>query len=194
MLLQEKLKNKTIILASNSPRRQHLLKQMDIDFEVQIRETDETFPENLKREDIAIYLCKKKAAAFGSDELCNIILIAADTIVWLDGKVLGKPSDNKDAVRILKKLSGQKHEVITGVCLKSDKKEISFFSCTQVYFKALNQDEIDHYIRQYKPFDKAGAYGIQEWIGYTGIFRIEGSYYNVMGLPTARLYEQLMEF
>lgn len=193
-MLKEKIKNKKIILASRSPRRQNLLKEMDVEFEVQVRETDEVYPQNLKAEEIALYLCKKKADAFLSEELHNAILITADTIVWLDNEILDKPAVKEEAAEILSRLSGKKHEVITAVCLKSDSKEQLFYVNTQVFFKELRADEISYYIDFYKPYDKAGAYGIQEWIGYTGIYRIEGSYYNVMGLPTERLYEELMLF
>jgi len=194
MLLQEKLKNKKVILASASPRRQDLLKKMGIDFEVRVRETDELYPDGLKAEQIPLYLCRKKAGNFDPGELKNSILITADTIVWLNNEVLGKPVNNDDAEMTLRKLSGQKHEVITAVCIKSENKQKAFYSNTGVYFKEISFDEMKYYIESCKPFDKAGAYGIQEWIGYTGIYRIEGSYYNVMGLPTQKLYEELIKF
>lgn len=194
MLLKDKLKNTKLILASASPRRQKLLRDMGLNFEVQIRDTIESYPDDLRAEQIPLYICRKKADAFVSEELKNTILITADTIVWLDSEVLSKPVTNSDAEITLGKLSGKKHEVITAVCIKSENKLNTFYSSTDVYFKDLSSDEIKYYIEFYKPFDKAGAYGIQEWIGYTGIYRIEGSYFNVMGLPTQRLYEELMNF
>ena len=194
MLLKDKLKNTKLILASASPRRQNLLRDMGLDFEVQIRDTIESYPDDLRAEQIPLYICRKKADAFVSEELKNTILITADTIVWLDSEVLSKPVTSSDAEITLGKLSGKKHEVITAVCIKSENKLNTFYSSTDVYFKALSSDEIKYYIEFYKPFDKAGAYGIQEWIGYIGIYRIEGSYFNVMGLPTQRLYEELLKF
>jgi len=194
MLIQQKFKDIKIILASASPRRQHLLKEMGLDFEVQVREIDESYPDDLKAEEIALFLCRKKADSFHIDELINKVLITADTIVWMNNEVLGKPDSNKDAEITLKKLSGRRHEVITAVCIKSENKLHTFYSSTDVYFKDLSDFEIKYYIEYYKPFDKAGAYGIQEWIGYTGIYRIEGSYFNVMGLPTQKLYEELLKF
>jgi len=184
-----------IILASKSPRRQELLKELGVSFDVQIKETEETYPDHLKVEQIALYLCELKANAFKEDEVNDdTLLITADTIVWHNNKVLDKPADYDDAVNILKQLSGDKHEVITGVCLKTKQKINSFHVSTDVYFKELTEAEIDHYITNYKPYDKAGAYGIQEWIGYIGINKIQGSYFNVMGLPTQRLYEELLGF
>jgi len=194
MLLKDKLKNTKLILASASPRRQNLLRDMGLDFEVQIRDTIESYPDDLRAEQIPLYICRKKADAFVSEELKNTILITADTIVWLDSEVLSKPVTSSDAEITLGKLSGKKHEVITAVCIKSENKLNTFYSSTDVYFKDLSSDEIKYYIEFYKPFDKAGAYGIQEWIGYIGIYRIEGSYFNVMGLPTQRLYEELLKF
>ncbi|MCD4681484.1 MAG: Maf family nucleotide pyrophosphatase [Bacteroidales bacterium] len=194
MLLKDKLKNTKIILASASPRRHNLFREMGLDFEVQIRDTIESYPDDLRAEQIPLYLCRKKADAFVSEELKNTILITADTIVWLDSEVLSKPVTSSDAEITLGKLSGKKHEVITAVCIKSENKLNTFYSSTDVYFKDLSLDEIKYYIEFYKPFDKAGAYGIQEWIGYTGIYRIEGSYFNVMGLPTQKLYEELLKF
>ena len=194
MLLQQKLKNKRIILASASPRRQYLLKEMGLNFEVQVREIEESFPFDLKAEKIPLFLCKKKADTFSVDELHDTILITADTIVWLNNEVLEKPANSGEAEIILKKLSGKMHEVITAVCIKSKDKESLFFSSTLVYFKELLEEEIKYYIDVYQPYDKAGAYGIQEWIGMIGVPRIEGSYFTVMGLPMHKLYNVLLNY
>ena len=189
------LLKKNIILGSKSPRRKFLLEKLDIPFEVQSREVDEDYPDDIKGIDIALYLSEKKAEAFKKDLFSpDTILITADTIVWLDGQVLGKPADAKEAFNTLRALSGRKHQVITGVCLSSSGKQKSFFVSTDVYFKELSDAEINYYIEYYKPYDKAGAYGIQEWIGYIGIERIEGSFYNVMGLPVKALYDELLIF
>lgn len=184
-----------IILASNSPRRQQLLRQMGVTFDVKVRPVDEAFPDNLTKEEVALYLSRKKAMAFGDDELgSDFLIITADTIVCLGDEILNKPENEDHAREMLQKLSAEKHTVITGVTLRSCSKLKSFFDATDVYFKALNKDEIDYYITHYKPFDKAGAYGIQEWIGLIGIEKIEGAYANVVGLPTARLFDELMRF
>lgn len=184
-----------IILASKSPRRRQLLKDMGLEFEIHTRNVPEDFPENLPKEEVALYLCEKKAAAFAADSLQpGQLIITADTIVCLDDLILNKPGDRDHAIEMLNLLSGRKHEVITGVCLKSREKQKSFYVSTLVYFKNLSDDEIAYYVDHYRPFDKAGSYGIQEWIGYTGIQKIEGSYFNVVGLPTARLYEELTRF
>ena len=189
------LLKKNIILGSKSPRRKFLLEKLDIPFEVQSREVDEDYPDDIKGIDIALYLSEKKAEAFKKDSFSpDTILITADTIVWLDGQVLGKPADAKEAFNTLRALSGRKHQVITGVCLSSSGKQKSFFVSTDVYFKELSDAEINYYIEYYKPYDKAGAYGIQEWIGYIGIERIDGSFYNVMGLPVKALYDELLIF
>ena len=173
----EELKKHTLLLASKSPRRHYLLKELGLDFEVRTKEVDESFPEQLKAAEIPLYLCEKKADAFDEELTDNTIVITADTIVWLDGHVLNKP-----------------HEVYTGVCLKSKHKTTSFVALTKVYFKELSLEEIEFYIRNYNPYDKAGAYGAQEWIGYIAIDRIEGTYFNVMGLPVRELYEALLKF
>jgi len=186
--------SKKIILASKSPRRQQMIKEMGFDYEIRTMDVEETYPSTLVREQIPIYLAKLKANSFEGKLAPDEILITADTIVWLNNEVLQKPVDFEDAVRILTALSGNMHEVFTGVCLKSDKKQKTFHAESKVYFKNLTREEIEYYVLNYKPFDKAGAYGIQEWIGYIGIKHIEGSFYNVMGLPTGRLYEELMEF
>lgn len=190
----KELKKHKLILASKSPRRQYLLKEMGLDFEVHTKEVDESFSGNLKAQEIPLYLCRKKAEAFDEELTDNTIVITADTIVWIDGQVLNKPENYNDAVRMLKLLSGKKHEVYTGVCLKSKHKTISFYSVTNVYFKVLSQEEIEYYINNFNPYDKAGAYGAQDWIGYIAVDKIEGSYFNVMGLPVRELYEELVKF
>ena len=190
----EHLNQFRFILASKSPRRQYLLRELGIDFELETKEVDESFPEHLERDDIPLFLSRKKADAFERELDENTIVITADTIVWINGHVLNKPQDAEDAKVMLMELSGNKHEVYTGVCLKSSKKEISFSVKTDVFFKELTEGEIDFYIATYKPFDKAGAYGAQEFIGYIGMERIEGSYFNVMGLPVKEMYEELCKF
>lgn len=183
-----------IILASQSPRRQYLLKELGFDFEVKTKEVDEDFPEYMRRYEIPLYLCEKKAAAYNEELGDNQLLITADTIVWMDNNALNKPKDREDAIRMLNILSGRMHEVITAVCLKSKEKMKSFYAVTDVFFKDLTSEEIEYYVDNYKPYDKAGAYGAQEWIGYIGIEKIHGSYFNVMGLPVKELYEELMRF
>lgn len=182
----------SIILASKSPRRQELLKLMGIDFRVVLRDVDETYPDGLKPSEIALYISEKKAKAF--DELLDDqIVITADTIVVIDGKILGKPEDDKHAMEILSTLSGNMHEVITAVSLLKNGRIHSFYEVSEVFFKTLTREQIDYYIRTGNPMDKAGAYGIQEWIGLIAIERINGSYTNVVGLPTHRLYQELRE-
>ncbi len=189
------LESYNLILASASPRRQELLAQLGIAFEVKLKPVAEDYPGGMDEEEIALYLCKKKADAFTSElKNNNTIIITADTIVCLKGEILGKPSNREEAISSLKKLSAKKHSVITGVCIKSGMKEVNFAVSTDVYFKELRDDEIIHYVDKYKPFDKAGAYGIQEWIGFVGVERIDGSFYNVMGLPVLKLYEELRKF
>ena len=190
----ENLKKYRIILASRSPRRQELLKDLGVVFDIVIKDYNESYPSNLKSEEIALYLAKSKAEQFRSSIYDNEIVITADTIVWCDDMVLDKPVNRDDAIRILKVISGKTHEVITGMCLLSSKKEKVFFSKTKVTFDNLTDSEITYYIDNFKPYDKAGAYGIQEWIGYIGITHIEGSYFNVMGLPIQRLYKELQIF
>ena len=190
----EELKKYKLLLASKSPRRQYLLKELGLDFEVRTKEVDESFPEQLKAAEIPLYLCEKKANAFDEELTDNTIVITADTIVWVNGHVLNKPQNFDDAVRMLQLLSGKMHEVYTGVCLKSKHKTTSFVALTKVYFKELSLEEIEFYIGNYKPYDKAGAYGAQEWMGYIAIDRIEGTYFNVMGLPVRELYEALLKF
>jgi septum formation protein len=195
MDLFARLQLKDIILGSASPRRQYLLEKLDIPFRVLTRNISEDYPENLVREEISLFLAEKKAEAFKDEVLqANSILITADTIVWLDDHVLDKPAGHEQASETLLALSGRKHQVITGVCLRDKQKKKSFSVSTDVYFKSLNKNEINYYIEHYKPYDKAGAYGIQEWIGYMGIERIDGSFYNVMGLPVKALYDELLIF
>lgn len=182
------------ILASKSPRRQQLLRSLGIDFEVRTKETDETYPEALTTEEIPVYLAKKKAEPFIGNLKEMELLITADTIVCYEGKVLGKPQDTKEARQMLLMLSGHEHQVVSGVCLTSVEKQMAFFAVSNVQFKKLTENEIDYYIAHFKPFDKAGAYGIQEWIGTIGITHIEGSFYNVMGLPVQKLYEEIQKF
>ena len=181
-----------IILASKSPRRQELLSGMGIDFRVVLKEVDESYPENLSPSEIALYISEKKAKAF-DESITNEIVITADTIVSIDGRILGKPEGEDHASEMLTLLSGKKHEVITGVSLLKAHKIHSFYDTTEVYFNHLSPEQIHYYIRNYKPLDKAGAYGIQEWIGFIAINKIVGSYPNVVGLPTQRLYEELMK-
>ena len=185
---------KKIILASASPRRQQLLKELGIDFTVEVKPVDETAPQELKAEQIPLYLSQLKAAQFKNMVDENTVVITADTIVWINEKEIGKPKDYADAVNMLKTLSGNMHEVFTGVTLTSKSKSHSFFVTTKVFFKQLSEQEITYYLDNYKPFDKAGSYGIQEWLGYIGIEKIEGSYFNVMGLPLKELYEELGRF
>lgn len=182
------------ILASKSPRRQQLLKLLGLDFSIVSKEVEENFPENLVKEEIPVYLARLKAGPFLNELQPNDLLITADTIVWQNGDVLGKPSGIEEARKMLKNLSGNEHQVISGVRLTSFEKYSEFYSVSNVRFKTLTESEIDHYISEYRPFDKAGAYGIQEWIGLIGITYIEGSFYNVMGLPVQKLYEKIMIF
>lgn len=183
-----------VVLASKSPRRQELLKSIIPNFCVMVRETDEHYPSTLVGGEIPMYIAQVKAKEFETDLLDNQLLITADTIVWIDGKVLGKPQSREEAIAMLQMLSGKKHTVFTGVCIKTTAKESTFNVATDVYFRNLDISEIEFYVDMYKPFDKAGAYGIQEWIGYVGVERIDGSYFNVMGLPTQRLYKELKQF
>jgi septum formation protein len=190
-MITDQFKDYRLILASRSPRRQQLLRQLGLKFDVVIREYEETYPEGLNGEEIARFIAHEKAASLKDDISDNEIVIAADTIVWCNNKVLGKPLNRADATRILKEISGNTHEVITGVSLRSKTKELTFSESTKVTFETLTEEEIRYYIDEYKPYDKAGAYGIQEWIGYIGITMIEGSYFNVMGLPIQMIYAEL---
>ncbi|MBL7922995.1 MAG: septum formation protein Maf [Bacteroidia bacterium] len=192
--LQSKFEGTRIILGSNSPRREELFKQLGLKYEILKKDIDESFPDQFRREDIAMFLARKKSLAFKNDVAGGGIVITADTIVALDELIIGKPADLKDAERMLKLLSGRKHSVITGVCIMSARKSESFFVKTEVSFKMLRDNEIEYYLENYSPLDKAGAYGIQDWIGMVGIEYILGSYYNVVGLPTKELYENLLRF
>lgn len=183
-----------IILASRSPRRQHLLAEMGLKFEVVIKDFDETYPEGLSGKEIAEYIAGKKASSFRNELRHDEIVITADTIVWCNNKVLGKPVDIEESVRILKEISGNSHEVITGVSVISEMREVIFSESTKVTFDAMTDEEIRYYAENYRPLDKAGAYGIQEWIGITGCSFIEGSYFNVVGLPVQKLYRELGKF
>lgn len=195
MLLHHLLKGKTIILASQSPRRQQLLAELGLPFEVRLfGEVNESYPTDLIYTEIPVYLAQKKAEPYKSSLKDSEILITSDTIVWCKGQVLGKPTDRDDAVEILRTLSGCKHTVVTGVAITFQGRFRSFIAETDVYFRHLSDEEILYYIDNFKPFDKAGAYGIQEWIGYVGVERIDGSYFNVMGLPVQKLYSELVSF
>ena len=179
-----------LILSSNSPRRKELLAGLDIPFEVRVvKGIDESFPDDLPTDEIAEFVSKKKAAAYAVAE--DEIVITADTIVVLDGEVLGKPRDSDDAAAMLRRLSGRTHRVVTGVTLKNQVKQTSFSVVSEVTFKSLSDDEISYYVHRYQPLDKAGAYGIQEWIGYVGVTSLSGSYFNVVGFPVQRIYEVL---
>lgn len=188
------LPNKKIILASGSPRRQQYCKELGLDFTIQLKEVEEIYPENLKHHQITDFLAELKANAFENELAENEILITSDTIVWHENKALGKPKNYEEAFQMISSMSGKTHEVITSVCIKSKLKSEVFHSITSVTFINLSNQEIDYYITHYKPFDKAGAYGIQEWIGLIGISKIEGSYPNVVGLPVDKLYAKLKEY
>jgi len=188
------LNNYRIILASRSPRRRQLLHDMGLRFDVVVREFEESYPANLKGEEIALHLARMKSESFKKEISLNEIIITADTIVWCNNEVLGKPADASDAKRMIRALSGNTHEVITGVTILSSLKEKTFADSTKVTFEKLTELEIDYYIDNFKPYDKAGAYGIQEWIGIAACSRIEGSYFNVVGLPVQKLYKELKEF
>lgn len=183
-----------IILGSQSPRRRELLAGMGVQFTAVNIHADESFPADLKGADIPLYISRAKAEAYREHLLPGQLLITADTIVWVDGEQLGKPTDEADAARMLRSLSGKTHQVFTGVTLTSLEKQVCFADTTDVTFRVMTEDEIAHYIRQYKPLDKAGAYGIQEWIGYVACTDLKGSYFNVMGLPTEKLYEAIKAF
>ena len=183
-----------LILGSASPRRQELLKSLGFDFLIKPTHADETFPADLKAQEIPIYLAEKKADAYPDELKETEILITSDTIVWCDGKVLNKPVNFLEGKQMLETLSGKMHEVYTAVCLKSGNKQTTFFDVSKVYFKKLKTEEIEYYLTNYSPYDKAGGYGVQDWIGYIGIDKIDGSFYNVMGLPVKELYEELIKF
>ena len=188
----DNIKDYKIVLASASPRRRELLAGLDLDFLVKsLPDVDESFPETLSGGEIPLYISKKKADAYLPSMADDELVITADTIVWLDGKALGKPVDEADARRMLHNMSGKTHAVFTGVTITTKNEQRSFVAQSNVSFAVLNDDEVDYYIQKYKPMDKAGAYGAQEWIGYIGMENIEGSYFNVMGLPVQRLYSEL---
>lgn len=188
------LKGYKLILASQSPRRRELLKGLDVEFSTCTVDADESFPASLKGADAVQYICKAKANAYKPQLEENTIAITADTVVILDENIIGKPKSYEEAFSMIRKLSGRVHEVITAVCIFSKEKCVEFYSSTKVHFSTLTDKEINYYIEKYKPFDKAGSYGVQEWIGYIGIEKIVGSYFNVMGLPVKRLYDELKSF
>ncbi|HAT77240.1 MAG TPA: septum formation protein Maf [Flavobacterium sp.] len=190
-MLKNKIQKYKLILASGSPRRQQFFKDLDLDFEIRLKEIEEIFPPELKAEEITNYLAKLKANAFEGELNDNEILITSDTIVWHNNKALGKPKDAQDAFEILKSLSNATHEVITSVCFKTKANSTVAYEVTKVTFCELSDEAIWYYIENYNPYDKAGAYGIQEWIGFVGVSKIEGSYTNVMGMPTDKVYEYL---
>jgi septum formation protein len=194
-MISKHFQHRKIILASESPRRQYLLKELGLDFEILVPNVQEDYPESLTPVEVAVYLAELKS---GSVDLSGFpeetILITADTIVSIGDEILGKPGDHKEAISMLQKLSGSMHEVITAVCLRSRNRKRTFHVLSSVYFRELTQQEIEYYIENFKPFDKAGSYGVQEWIGYIGISKIEGSFFNIMGLPVKELYEELLVF
>jgi septum formation protein len=190
-MLKDKLANYTLILASGSPRRQQFFKDLDLDFEIRLKEIEEVYPTELQAEAITNYLAELKASAFEGELKENEILITSDTIVWYNNKALGKPKNEEDAFAILQSLSNATHEVITSVCFKTKAKTDTIFEVTKVTFNALSDQAIHYYLDHYKPYDKAGAYGIQEWIGFVGVAKIEGSYTNVMGMPTDKVFNYL---
>ena len=195
--LTDKLKNYNIILASQSPRRREILKMLGVDFKVVTKDTDETFPPELQGGAIPEHIAILKASAFDTELQTmpdNTIIIASDTIVYIDNKVIGKPKGRDGAIQMLRTLSGRCHQVLTGVCIKAKGRQRSFFAESKVWFRELSDDEIIYYVDNYRPFDKAGAYAVQEWIGAAAIAKIEGSYYNVMGLPSQMLYNELLKF
>jgi septum formation protein len=191
-MLTNYLKEYNIILASGSPRRQNFFKELDINYTIDVRPVDEVYPNRLKAEEITNYLAQLKASAFINLKEKDIV-ITSDTIVWKDGKPIEKPSNEKEAIKMLQNLSGNYHEVYTSVCFTSKNFQKTVYDVTKVWFKPLTNEEITYYLDNYKPYDKAGSYGIQEWIGYIGIEKIEGCYFNVMGLPTRLVYKTLMD-
>ena len=188
----ENLKKYKVILASNSPRRKELLSGLGIDYEVRtLPDVDESYPESLQGADIPLYISEEKADAYRALLQPGELMITADTIVWLDGRVLGKPKDREDALQMLRDMSGRTHEVFTGVCITTTDWQRSFAAQTEVRFAQLTEEEITYYVDRYQPMDKAGSYGVQEWIGFIGVENISGSYFNIMGLPVQRLYREL---
>jgi len=193
-MLKEKLKNINIILASGSPRRQQFLKDLNLDFEIRLKDIDEVYPEHLVAEEITNFLAELKANAFQNELEKNDLLITSDTIVWFNNKAVSKPKNYDDAFQIVKSLAGATHQVITSVCFKTTEQITTLFETTSVTFSPLADEAIHYYLKNYKPFDKAGAYGIQDWIGLVGISKIEGSYTNVVGLPTEKVCSFLLNF
>ena len=193
-MIKDKLNTINIILASGSPRRQQFFKEMDLHYTIRLKEIEEIYPEHLQAEEITNFLAELKASTFENELKENDVLITSDTIVWLNGKALGKPKDYDDAFQMLQQLANQTHEVITSVCLKSIEKTEVFHCVTKVTFANLSDEAIKYYLDNYQPFDKAGSYGIQDWIGLIGISKIEGSYTNVVGLPTEILFQKLMNY
>lgn len=191
-MLNTKLKGRRLILASGSPRRQQFLRDLDVDFEIRLKDVEEIYPDNLQGTEITDFLAKLKADAF--EPAAGEIIITSDTIVWHENKALGKPKDYAHAFEMLQSLSGKTHEVLTSVCLKSTDKHEVFNETTRVTFNILSNDEIKYYLDKYQPYDKAGSYGIQEWIGLVAIARIDGSYANVVGLPVDKVYQRLAAF
>lgn len=190
----DNLKKYKVILASKSPRRKELLAGLGVDYEVRtLPDVDESYPETLQGADIPLYIAKEKADAYVAMMQPGELMITADTIVWLDGKVLGKPRDREDALQMLRTMSGRTHEVFTGVCITTTDWQRSFTAQTEVRFATLSEEEIAYYVDNFQPMDKAGAYGVQEWIGFIGVENISGSYYNIMGLPVQKLYRELLK-
>ena len=190
----DNLKKFNIVLASNSPRRKELMSGLGVDYVVKtLPDVDESYPDTLQGEEIPLYIAKEKADAYIPMMQPDELIITADTIVWLDGKVLGKPRDREDALQMLRTMSGRTHEVFTGVCITTTDWQRSFTAQTEVRFATLSEDEIIYYVDNFKPMDKAGAYGVQEWIGFIGVENISGSYYNIMGLPVQKLYRELLK-
>lgn len=192
-MLREKLKHTRLILASGSPRRQQFFSELDVDFEIRLKEVEEIFPPELAAEEITNYLAVLKANAFEGELVEGDLLVTSDTIVWHKGNCLGKPKSKEDAVAMITSLSGATHEVITSICFKTVDYTEVVFEKTKVTFESLNKESIDYYVEKYKPFDKAGSYAIQEWIGSVGISKIEGSYTNVVGMPMHLVYRKLMQ-
>lgn len=190
-MLKEKLKKYKIILASGSPRRQQFFKDLDLDFEIRLKDVEEIYPPELKAVEITDFLSQLKADAFKDELKENELLITSDTIVWHKNKALGKPKSAEDAFEMIKSMSNDTHEVITSVCFQTNTASTLLHDITKVTFKDLSDESILYYIENYKPYDKAGAYGIQEWFGFMAVTKVEGSYTNVMGLPTAKVYEYL---
>ncbi|MCF6141356.1 Maf-like protein [Flavobacterium sp. K77] len=190
-MLKDKLKKYQIILASGSPRRQQFLKDLDLDFEIRLKDTEEVYPSHLQAHEITNYLAVLKADAFENELPVNGILITSDTIVWHKNQALGKPKNEQEAISILQSLSNSSHEVITSVCFKSNEKTTVIHEYSKVTFHNLTEETIQYYVENYKPYDKAGSYGIQEWIGFIGVAKIEGSYTNIMGLPTDKVFDYL---